>query len=75
MRKYALHDSIGGIEAENARLKNQVKELEEALIPIPLPINPLAIAMPATPAAKLKASFILLASCRGYVDNNINKRT
>jgi hypothetical protein len=69
----ALHDSIGGIEAENARLKDWVKELEEAFIPMPLLVNPLAIAMPATPAANLKSSSSLLTSCRGYVDNNIKK--
>jgi hypothetical protein len=70
----ALDDSIGGIEAENAILKDRVKELEEALIPMSLLANPLAIAMPATPAAKLKRSSSLLASCRGYVENNIKKR-
>jgi hypothetical protein len=32
----ALDDSIGGLEAENAKLKDRIKELEEALIPIPL---------------------------------------
>ena len=69
-----LHDSIGGIEAENARLKDRVKELEEALIPMPLLVNPFAISMPATPVANLKASSKLLASCRGYVENNIKKR-
>ena len=52
--KDAFDDSIGGIEAENARLKDRVKELEEALIHMPLLANPLAIAMPATLAAKLK---------------------
>jgi hypothetical protein len=36
--------------------------------------SPLAIAMPSTPVAKLKGSFSLLASCRGYVENNIKKR-
>jgi hypothetical protein len=72
--KDALHDSIGGIEAENARLKDQVKELEEALIPMPSPTNPLAIAMPATLPANLKGSSSLLASCRVYVENNIKKR-
>jgi hypothetical protein len=63
---YALHDSIGGIKTENARLKNRVKELEEALIPMSLLVNPLAIAMPSTPTANLKASSSLLTSCRGY---------
>jgi hypothetical protein len=28
----ALDDSIGGIEAENARLNDRIKELEEAFI-------------------------------------------
>jgi hypothetical protein len=69
----ALHDSIGGIETENARLKDRVKELEEAFIPMPLFVNPLAIAMPATPAANIKASSTMLASCRRYVENNIKK--
>jgi hypothetical protein len=69
----ALDDSIGGIEAENARLKDRVKELEEALIPMPLLASPLAIAMPSTPTTKLKGSSSLLASCRGYVENNIKK--
>ena len=34
--KDALHDSVGVIEAKNAKLKNQIKELEEALFPMPL---------------------------------------
>jgi hypothetical protein len=50
----SLDYSIGGIEAENARLRDRVKELEEALIPIPFLSSPLAIAMHSTPAAKLK---------------------
>ena len=69
----ALDNSIGGIEVENARLKDRVKELEEALIPMPLLASPLAIAMPTTPAAKLKGFSNLLASCRGYVEKNIKK--
>jgi hypothetical protein len=36
----ALNYSIGGNEAENARLKDRVKELEEALIPMPLLSSP-----------------------------------
>jgi hypothetical protein len=48
--------------------------LEEALIPMPLLSSPLAITMPSTPAAKLKGSSSLLASCRGYVEKNIKKR-
>jgi len=45
----SLDDSIGGIEAENARLKDRIKELEEVLILMPLLGSPLAIAMPITP--------------------------
>jgi hypothetical protein len=41
---------------------------------MPLLVIPLAIAMPATPATKLKGSSSLLTSCRGYVENNIKKR-
>jgi hypothetical protein len=70
----ALDDSIGGIEAENARLKDRVKELEEALISMPLLSNPLEISIPSILAAKLKGSSSLLTSCRGYVENNIKKR-
>jgi hypothetical protein len=65
--------SIGGIEAENARMKDWVKEFEEALIPMPLLASPLAIAMLSTPTTKLKGSSRLLTSCRGYVENNIKK--
>jgi hypothetical protein len=36
--------------------------------------NPLAIAMLATPATKVKGSSNLLTSCRRYVENNIKKR-
>jgi hypothetical protein len=41
---------------------------------MPLLVNPLTVAMPATPAANVKSSSTLLASCRGYVENNIKKR-
>jgi hypothetical protein len=37
----SLDDSIGGIEAENARLNDRNKELEEALIPTPVFASPL----------------------------------
>ena len=73
----SICDSIGVIEAENARIKNQIKELEEALFPIPLHGSYLEIAMPATactPATNLRGSFDFLASCRGCVEKNINKR-
>jgi hypothetical protein len=73
----ALHDSVGVIEAKNAKLKNQIKELEEALFPMPLLCSSLGITMPATtctPTTNLKGSSSFLASCRGYVEKNINKR-
>jgi hypothetical protein len=44
----SLHDSVGVIEDENARLKNQIKELEEALFPLPLLDSSLEITMSAT---------------------------
>jgi hypothetical protein len=70
----ALDDSIGGIEAENARLNSRVKELEEAFIATPEFAIPLAKTMPATPATKLKGSSNVLTSCRSVVENNIKKR-
>jgi hypothetical protein len=56
----ALDDSIGGLEAENAKLKERVKELEESLMPLPVLASPLAIIGPTTPTAKLKGSSSLL---------------
>jgi hypothetical protein len=41
---------------------------------MPLLVDPLAIAMPGTPAANVKASSTLLSSSKGYVKNNIKKR-
>jgi hypothetical protein len=52
MSEEEIHDSIGGIESENFRLKDRVKELEDAFIPMPLLVNPLAIATPGTPTAR-----------------------
>jgi hypothetical protein len=63
----SLHDSVGFIEDKNARLKNWIKELEEALFPMPLLGNSLEISMLATmctPAKNLKGSSSFLASCR-----------
>lgn len=42
---------------------------------MPLLVNPLAIiAMPSTHAPNVKGSSTLLASCKGYVEDNIKKR-
>jgi hypothetical protein len=70
----ALDDSIGGLEAENAKLKEIIKELEEALMPLPVLASPLAMIGPTTPAVKLKGYSSLLISSRGYVEKNIKKR-
>jgi hypothetical protein len=70
----ALHDSIERMETHNARLKDQFIELEDAFFPMPLLVEPLEIAMPGTLAPNVKAPSTLLASCKGYVENNITKR-
>jgi hypothetical protein len=41
---------------------------------MPLLVDPLAIAMPGTPAPNVKAPSTLFASCKGYMENNITKR-
>jgi hypothetical protein len=70
----ALHDSIGGIEVENARLKDRLKEFEEAFIATPEFASLLAKNVPATTTAKMKLSSTLLACSRALVENNIKKR-
>jgi hypothetical protein len=70
----ALDDSIGGLEEENIKLKERIKELEETLMPLPLLSIPLEIVGPTTPTAKIKGSSSLLTSARSYVENNIKKR-
>jgi hypothetical protein len=70
----ALHDSIERMETHNARLKDQVKELEDTFFPIPFLVDHLAIAMPETPAPNVKEPSTLLASCKGCMENNITKR-
>ena len=62
------------METHNARLKDRVRELEDDFFPMPFLVDPLEIAMPGTPAPNVKASSTLLASCKGYVENNITKR-
>jgi hypothetical protein len=50
----ALDDSIDGLEAENAKLKERIKELETALMPLPILASPLTMVKPTTPGIKLK---------------------
>jgi hypothetical protein len=69
----ALDDSIGGIKEENVKLKERIKELEDALMPLQLLSIPLEIVGPTMPASKLKGSSSLLTSTRSYVKNNIKK--
>jgi hypothetical protein len=70
----ALDDSIGGLEAENTKFKERIKELEDALMNLPLLSSPLSIVRPTTPIVKLKGSSSLLTSERIYVETNIKKK-
>jgi nucleoside-triphosphatase THEP1 len=38
----SLDDSIGGLEAENTKLKERIKELENSLMPLPILASPLS---------------------------------
>jgi hypothetical protein len=71
--KEALYDSFGGLEEENIKFKERIKELEEALMPLPLMASPLTIVTPTTTATKLKGSSSLLTSAKRYVERNIKK--
>jgi hypothetical protein len=70
----ALDDSIGGLEVENTKLKERIKELEDSLMHLPLLSSPLIVVRPTTLAAKLKGSSSLLTSSKNYVERNIKKR-
>jgi hypothetical protein len=70
----SLDDSIGGLEAENTKLKERIRELENALMPLPILASPLSMIKPTTPAIKLKGYPSLLIAVRSYVENNIRKR-
>jgi len=70
----SLDDSIGGLEEKNTKLKEMIKELEDALMPLPIIVSPLWIVRPTTPIVKLKGYSSLLTSLRIYVEINIKKR-
>jgi hypothetical protein len=55
-------------------LKERIKELEDASMPLPLLSNSLSIVRPTTPIVKLKGSSNLLTSAMIYVEINIKKR-
>ena len=60
--KDALDDSIDGLEAKNAKLKEKIKELETDLMPLPIMASPLTMVKPTTPGIKLKGSSIFLTT-------------
>jgi hypothetical protein len=72
--KDSLSDSIGGLEAENRKLKERIKELEDALMSFPLLCSPFSIVRPTTSIVKLKGYSSLLTSSKTYVERNIKKR-
>jgi hypothetical protein len=37
----SIYDSIDGLEVENAKLKERIRELEDALMPLPMLASPL----------------------------------
>jgi hypothetical protein len=70
----SIHNSIGGIEAQNSRVKERFNEFEQDFIATPEFSILLAKTVPSTTTAKMKVSSTLLACSRTLVDNNINKR-
>jgi hypothetical protein len=55
-----LDDSIDGLEVKNVRLKENIKELETALMPLPIFASPLTMINTTTSGTKFKGSSILL---------------
>jgi hypothetical protein len=72
--KDVMDDSIGGLETKKMKLKERIKELEDALMPLPLLSSYFSIIRPTTPTVKLKRYSSLLKSTRIYVETNIKKR-
>jgi hypothetical protein len=70
----ALDDYIDELEAENAKLKERIKELQNSLMALPILSNPLSMVRPTTPTIKLKGSSSLLTMVKSYVENFFKKR-
>ena len=69
-----LDDSIDGLEAENVRLKERIKELENALTPLPILAIPLTMIKPTTSGTKFKGSSIFLMDVWNYAEKNLKKK-
>jgi hypothetical protein len=77
----SLDISIDDMEAENERLKNKVRELENALMPPPIFAKPLAFVQPGMnpddlpeSSSKWRGTPSLLVAVRKFVEENIKKR-
>jgi hypothetical protein len=57
-----VDNSIDGLEAENAKLKERIKELENFLMPLPILESHFSMVKPTTPTIKLKGSSSLLTT-------------
>jgi hypothetical protein len=55
-----IDDSIGDLEAEKTKLKERIREMEDALMPLTLLAIPLLIVKPTTPTVKLKGCSSML---------------
>jgi hypothetical protein len=62
------------MEAQNAKLKEIIKELEYTLMSPPILASPLATVQPGTSDLKLKGTSSLLVVVRKFVEENIKKR-
>jgi hypothetical protein len=77
----ASRQSIDNMEKENSELKKRIKELEVALVPVPLFLEPLSSIQPTLELedipennTKCKGSSSLLQDVRKYVGDAIQKR-
>jgi hypothetical protein len=70
----AINDFIDGLEAENDKLKDKIRESETTLMNLPILASPLTMVKPTTPGIKLKGSSSFLTTFRSYVDKNIKNK-